>query len=162
MPKNRLLHRILADKRVVNFGKRYLPERLLDKAKVVRNDNLEKKRMAPEERAVAMAALREDILRTGELVGQDLSAWLRQPESKETGRDGCGPGGARRNPCLIAAAGPGAFRPIDRKAEFLYERGGGSDCRFAKGVRPTDRGRVTPASRAGDGAWVGPGAAGRS
>ena len=93
LPKNRLLHRILADKRVVNFGKRYLPERLLDKAKVVRNDNLEKKRMAPEERAVAMAALREDILRTGELVGQDLSAWLRQPESKETGVEtGAGPG----------------------------------------------------------------------
>jgi hypothetical protein len=80
LPKNRLLHRILADRRVVDFGKRYLPERLLDRAKAVRNDNLEKQRMTAEERTAALAALRDDILRTGDLVGQDLSAWLRIPE----------------------------------------------------------------------------------
>jgi hypothetical protein len=79
LPKNRLLHRVLADKRMMDFGKRYLPERLLDAAKKVRDDNLEKQRMTAEERAAALAALRDDILRTGELVGQDLSAWLDPP-----------------------------------------------------------------------------------
>jgi hypothetical protein len=81
LPKNRLLHRVLADKRVMDFGKRYLPERLLDAAKKVRNDNLEKQRMTSEERAAAMALLRDDIVRTGELTRLDLSAWLRGSEA---------------------------------------------------------------------------------
>ena len=81
LPKNRVLHSILANKRVMDFGKRFLPERLLEAAKGVRNGNLEKQRMAPEERAAAMAALRDDILRTGDLVGR-ISAWLRLPEAE--------------------------------------------------------------------------------
>ena len=74
-----LLHRVLADKRVMDLGKRYLPERWLDAAKRVRNDNLEKQHMSSEEREAAMAALRSDILRTGDLVGLDLTSWLRMP-----------------------------------------------------------------------------------
>jgi Sulfotransferase domain len=93
LPKNRFLHRLLADKRVMDFGKRYLPERWLDRAKKVRNDNLEKQRMTPGERAAAMAMLEGDILRTGELVGLDLSSWLRMPEASGTGA-GPGAGGA--------------------------------------------------------------------
>lgn len=81
LPRNRLLHRLLADERVKDFGRRYLPERWLDAAKKVRNDNLEKQRMTPEERAAMMAIIRDDIRRTGDLVGLDLSAWLRGPEA---------------------------------------------------------------------------------
>lgn len=102
LPKNRLLHRVLADKRVMDFGKRYLPERWLDAAKKVRNDNLEKQRMTPEERAAAMALLRGDILRTGDLVHLDLSAWLRGPDSS-----GAASGGAPapRTPAAPVADG---------------------------------------------------------
>jgi hypothetical protein len=91
LPKNRLLHRILADKRVMDFGKRYLPERWLDAAKKVRNDNLEKQRMSPEDRAAALAVLRDDILRTGDLARLDLSAWLRMPEAPAPVGDAAAP-----------------------------------------------------------------------
>jgi hypothetical protein len=77
LPKVRLLHGMLANKRVMNFGKRYVPERLLELAKGVRNKNLEKRRMTEDERREALAVFRDDILRTQDLIGQDLSAWLR-------------------------------------------------------------------------------------
>ena len=79
VPKNRMLHRVLGNKRMMDFGRRYLPEKLLDVAKGVRNDNLEKRRMTSEEREAALAVFRDDILETEALIGQDLSAWLRRP-----------------------------------------------------------------------------------
>ena len=79
LPRNKALHRFLADKRVMNFGKRYIPERLLDAAKTLRNKNLEKQKMTPGERQASLDVFREDILKTQDLIGQDLSTWLRVP-----------------------------------------------------------------------------------
>jgi hypothetical protein len=94
LPKNRLLHRVLADPRVMDFGKRYLPERWLDRARKVRSDNLEKRRMSPEDRRVALAGLRDDILRTGDLLGLDLTDWLRVPDAPGAGAPQGVPAGA--------------------------------------------------------------------
>ena len=124
LPKNQLLHRILADPRVVDFGKRYLPERLLDRAKAVRNDNLEKQRMTPEEREAALAVLRDDILRTGDLVGQDLRPGSASPRPR--GRRPPRPESARRRARPRLIAGPG------------FGMSGRGNCR-AEGVRPTER-----------------------
>ena len=79
LPRNRLLHRVLADKRVMDLGKRYLPERWLDAAK-------KGAQRQPREAAHELRGARggdggaaDDILRTGDLVGLDLTSWLRMP-----------------------------------------------------------------------------------
>jgi hypothetical protein len=79
LPKNKALHRLLSSKPVMDLGKRLVPERLLGAAKTLRNQNLEKQRMTPEERQAALAVFRDDILKTQEIIGQDLSDWLRVP-----------------------------------------------------------------------------------
>jgi hypothetical protein len=53
-----------------------LPEPLIVRGRAIRSENLEKRRMTPAERAAAVAIFREDILRTQDLIGRDLSAWL--------------------------------------------------------------------------------------
>jgi hypothetical protein len=79
LPKNKALQRLLSSKPVMDLGKRLVPERLLGAAKTLRNQNLEKQRMTPEERQAALAVFRDDILKTQEIIGQDLSDWLRVP-----------------------------------------------------------------------------------
>jgi hypothetical protein len=79
LPRNKLLHRVLSSKPVMDFGKRIFPERMLGAAKSLRNQNLEKQRMTAAEREAALAVFRDDILRTQAIIGQDLSDWLRVP-----------------------------------------------------------------------------------
>ncbi|HEX5955926.1 MAG TPA: hypothetical protein VFY37_08325, partial [Solirubrobacterales bacterium] len=76
LPRVRLLHAVLNDARVRRVG-RVLPERLVARARDLRARNLKKQGMTPEERAAAAAFFREDVLKTQDIIGRDLSAWLR-------------------------------------------------------------------------------------
>jgi hypothetical protein len=42
----------------------------------LKNDNLQAQRLGPDERREAAALFRDDILRTQDLVGRDLSGWV--------------------------------------------------------------------------------------
>lgn len=76
LPKRPLVHRVLSDKRLRETARRVLPAGLVERGREIRSENLEKRRMTPAERAAAVAIFREDILRTQDLIGRDLSAWL--------------------------------------------------------------------------------------
>jgi hypothetical protein len=77
LPRNKRLHRLLDNKWLKRLGRKYAPEALADLGKSVRSRNLQKQRMTEDERARALAIFRDDILATQELIGRDLSAWLR-------------------------------------------------------------------------------------
>jgi hypothetical protein len=77
LPKVKLLHDLLTSASVRGFGRRVLPERLVARARDLRASNLRKQEMTLEERRVAAAFFREDTQRTQDLIGRDLSAWLR-------------------------------------------------------------------------------------
>jgi hypothetical protein len=79
LPKIKILHRFLMNKRVLDFGKRHMPEKLVEAAKNLRNSNLEKQEMTLKERQEALDIFRGDILKTQDIIGEDLSAWLRAP-----------------------------------------------------------------------------------
>ena len=76
LPRVKLLHDLLSNATVRGIG-RALPEPLVARARSLRAGNLRKQGMTPEERAAAAAFFRDDVLRTQDLIGRDLSAWLR-------------------------------------------------------------------------------------
>lgn len=75
-PRNRLLHAVLANKKLVALARKRLPDRMITPFKALRNRNLEKSPLPAAERRAATAFFRDDILRTGDLIGRDLSGWL--------------------------------------------------------------------------------------
>ena len=77
LPKVKLLHNLLTSGAVRGFGRRVLPERFVARARDLRARNLRKQEMTQEERQIAAAFFREDIQRTQDLIGRDLSAWFR-------------------------------------------------------------------------------------
>jgi hypothetical protein len=79
VPKVRLLHDLLINRRIRLFSRRYLPESLVSFAKDFRSKNLKKHVMTEEERRVAYGYFEKDILATQELTGFDLSRWLQEP-----------------------------------------------------------------------------------
>ena len=132
LPKNQPAAPRPRRKRVMDFGKRYLPERMLDSGQGVRNDNLEKQRMAPEERAAAMAAFREDILRTRRARRAGPLGLAALPTGP-----GKGAGAWTGDPCLMPRRGPRSSPRLIGRREILYEREG-ERLQIAKGIRPTD------------------------
>lgn len=82
VPKSRRLHRIMSDDRLRAAARALLPENAIERLKGLRNMNLsrEKMIMTEAERAAAFAFFEEDVRRTQEMVGIDLSHWLR-PEA---------------------------------------------------------------------------------
>lgn len=77
LPKFPAFHRFLSDDRVMSFGRHYLPERVVTAVKRLRSRNLVKQTLSPEDRDAAREYFREDILRTQQMIDQDLSAWLQ-------------------------------------------------------------------------------------
>jgi hypothetical protein len=75
LPRVRLLHELMSNERVRGLG-RALPEPLLARARALRARNLQKQDMTPDERRLAAAFFRDDVLKTQDLIGRDLSAWL--------------------------------------------------------------------------------------
>ena len=76
LPRVKLVHDVLNHATVRGIG-RVLPEPLLARARALRARNLKRQGMTPDERAAAAAFFREDVLKTQDLIGRDLSAWLR-------------------------------------------------------------------------------------
>jgi hypothetical protein len=82
VPKSRLLHQLLQRSRSVRpFVERFLPEkqrqRILRVASNIHNRNLTKPELPPEVRGRLIEGYREDTLKLQELIGRDLTAWLR-------------------------------------------------------------------------------------
>jgi hypothetical protein len=84
VPKSKWLHRLMTDYRLRTWSRTLLPESWVYAAKDLRSLNLDKKKMqlTEEERAAAYAFFRDDILRTQDLVGIDLSRWLKPGDAK--------------------------------------------------------------------------------
>lgn len=75
-PRNRLLHSVLSNKRLIAAARDILPESLIAPFKALRSRNLEKRPLGAAERRAAAEIFREDIARTSALIGRDLSHWL--------------------------------------------------------------------------------------
>jgi hypothetical protein len=82
VPRSKVLHRIMSNDRLRLAARTLFPEAAIERLKSMRNRNLVRDRMVmtEKERATAYAFFEEDILRTQDLVGIDLSHWL-QPTS---------------------------------------------------------------------------------
>lgn len=76
-PRSKLLHGLLSDPRLRQFSRAFLPRGLVERLRTLRSRNLEKQPLGAAERQAAIGFFRDDILRTQELIGRDLSAWLR-------------------------------------------------------------------------------------
>lgn len=76
VPRFKVLHHLLASKTSKEFGRRYLPDALVEGVKRIRNRNLRKQGITQTERAAAAAHFRDDTLRTQDLIGTDLGRWL--------------------------------------------------------------------------------------
>jgi Sulfotransferase domain len=78
VPKSKWMHRIMSHPRLRAWARDALPESWVYAAKDLRSRNLDKSKMtmSEEERARASAYFRDDILKTQDLVGVDLSRWL--------------------------------------------------------------------------------------
>lgn len=76
-PRIKLLHDLLAHPTLRALGRTLLPGSAVERLKEVRGRNLRKKPMSAADREAALAVFRDDILATGELIGRDLSHWLR-------------------------------------------------------------------------------------
>ena len=76
-PRSKLLHRLLSDPKLRGVSRAFFPEPLVERLRALRSRNLEKQPLRPEDRRKAIDLFRDDILRTQDLIGRDLSAWLR-------------------------------------------------------------------------------------
>jgi hypothetical protein len=75
-PRSKLLHRLLNDPRLRGLSRAAFPEPLVERLRALRSRNLAKQPLRPEDRRKAIGFFRDDILRTQDLIGRDLSAWL--------------------------------------------------------------------------------------
>jgi hypothetical protein len=77
LPRVKLVHDLLNHPTVRGIG-RALPEPLVARARALRASNLRRQGMTPDERRLAAAFFRDDVLKTQDLIGRDLSAWLKE------------------------------------------------------------------------------------
>jgi hypothetical protein len=77
IPKLKVLHDVLIDTRLRAFSRRFVPTQLVQVAKDIRSRNLRRHVMTEEEREKGYQIFEEDILRTEDLIGMDLSRWRR-------------------------------------------------------------------------------------
>jgi hypothetical protein len=76
-PRIRLLHDVLGNKKLIAATRGVMPEALVRPLKALRSRNLQKSTLPTADRRAAIAHFREDILRTQDLIGRDLSHWLQ-------------------------------------------------------------------------------------
>lgn len=77
VPNNRALHALLTrPERIKTILKPHLPPGLLRFAGDLRDRNLHKPQLAPEQRRRMVESYREDILKLQDLIDRDLSKWL--------------------------------------------------------------------------------------
>ena len=75
-PRVKLLHDVLANKKLIAATRSLMPEALVAPLKALRSRNLRRSPLPAADRAAATAFFRDDILRTQDLIGRDLSHWL--------------------------------------------------------------------------------------
>jgi hypothetical protein len=76
LPRSRLLHLVLNNRTARRVGRHVVPMPVQNRLERLKNDNLQAQRLGPDERRKAAALFRDDILRTQDLVGRDLSGWM--------------------------------------------------------------------------------------
>ena len=78
LPRFRLLHLALNNRTARRVGRHVLPMSVHNRLERLKNDNLQARlqRLGPDERREAAVLFRDDILRTQDLVGRDLSGWV--------------------------------------------------------------------------------------
>jgi hypothetical protein len=76
LPRFRLLHLALNNRTARRVGRHVLPMPVQNRLERLKNDNLQPQRLGSDERRKATALFRDDILRTQDLVGRDLSGWM--------------------------------------------------------------------------------------
>jgi hypothetical protein len=76
LPRSRLLHLALTNRTSRRVGRHIVPMSVQNRLERLKNDNLQVQRLNPEERREAAALFRDDILRTQDLIGRDLSGWM--------------------------------------------------------------------------------------
>jgi Sulfotransferase domain len=83
VPKSKWMHRLMSNGRLRTWA-RNLPESWVHAAKDLRSRNLDRSKMqlSAEERERAAVYFRDDILKTQDLIGLDLSHWLRPEGAK--------------------------------------------------------------------------------
>lgn len=80
MPASMGLERLLTNHRVQSLLEPLIPKRAADRIRRVRTRNLRRAPdLRPEFHAELMGMFRDDIAKTSELIGRDLTAWLEQP-----------------------------------------------------------------------------------
>jgi hypothetical protein len=77
IPRFPRLHRLMTNRRLRLLSRKVLPERTVEATKRLRNRNLMKHTMTPEEWDQGYNWFHDDLLRTQELVGIDLGRWIR-------------------------------------------------------------------------------------
>ena len=79
LPKNKLLHKLIGEQNMLKSAlKSVLPRKYRSDLKErYYEKNLSKPRLAEETRLQLIETFREDILKTQDLIGRDLSAWLK-------------------------------------------------------------------------------------
>ena len=84
VPKIQWFHKLMTNDRVRTLSRDYLPESWVYKAKDLRSANLDKSkmRMTEEEKAYAYDFFKDDVRRTEDLIGLDLSHWLKPGDAK--------------------------------------------------------------------------------
>jgi hypothetical protein len=81
MPASRGLERLLTSHRLQSLLEPLVPKRLADRVRRIRTKNLRRAPSLPTAlRAELIERFRDDIERTSELTGHDLTAWLEPPE----------------------------------------------------------------------------------
>jgi len=75
-PRNKALHSLLSNRRLIAASRRIVPEALVAPFKALRARNLSKHPLPAADRRLATDFFRDDILRTQDLIGRDLSRWL--------------------------------------------------------------------------------------
>lgn len=75
-PRIKLLHDLLANRKLISATRDVVPEALVAPLKALRTRNLRRSALPATDRRAATAFFRDDILRTQDLIGRDLSHWL--------------------------------------------------------------------------------------
>ena len=76
-PRVKLLHDLLTHRKLIAASRKLVPEAMVAPLKALRTRNLRKSALPGADRRAATAFFRDDILRTQDLIGRDLSHWLQ-------------------------------------------------------------------------------------
>lgn len=86
LPKNRLLHQVMSNQKVIALGHTVLPKSIMKLGRDLRGRNLKKQAITPEKIRAAWPVFAEDLAKTQDLIGMDLSRLVPKGEAMPTVR----------------------------------------------------------------------------